>query len=447
MPPEIDITVIAIAVVALIAAQVALVIASRWMNPLFLLTAAYVVLAPISAATTFVFVGLAKYGRVYVTLLLLFVGFFILRIYRLRATAVVFLFYVGFYVCAAVWSEEPMAAFKYKGLYGLAVMSGFLLAYSVKDFRDLHIGLRILMVAMAMFAAFILVEFVRNPTLIFHRERLAFWGISANRIGQSVAPMVIVCAYHALYDPARIWRLAGYAVGTMLGIIIIYTGSRGAAGEALLGCFVVSIPLIKRPGLLFFVGAIVGVTVLLTFVYAQTEAPDRLLNVNFESRTEVWARARDMFQEAPVFGLGWVFYEGPGGASSANMHSIYMQTLVEAGLFGLILLAIAVLYATGSGLRMFRFMRSGGIEPQTAYLALGLAGAILAHGVIEAGTVRGSTVNAVMLPFALGLFDRLPEMVRELWHSGEQAGVGAEHAYAEPDLAPPLEAEGARFLS
>ena len=99
-----------------------------------------------------------------------------------------------------------------------------------------------------------------------------------------------------------------------------------------------------------------------------------------------------------------------------------------------ILLAIAVIYAAATGLSMFRFMRAAGIEPQTAYLALGLAGAILAHGVVEAGTVRGSTVNGLMLPFALGLFDRLPEIVREAWHSGEHAGEGSEHPYSEPDL-------------
>lgn len=435
MLPDLSLNVWIVVIVGAIVAHVAILVTSRWLNPVFLIAAAYFILAPISAAQDFAFVSVAKYGRVYVTLLLLVVGFFALRIYRLRATAIVFLVYVGVYVFAGLWSDVPVSALKYKGLYGLAVLSGFMLAYSVRDFRDLELGLRVLLVAAAMFGAFILLEFVRDPAAIFHRDRLSFWGMNANRIGQTLAPMLMICAYLALHASAKPWKIAGFGVGMVLGVLLMYTGSRGAAGEALLGCFVISIPLIRRPGLLAVVAVIIGVTVIFTLSRALTDAPERLLNVSLETREAPWTFAMSEFRDAPLFGHGWVYYNGPQGPSSQNMHSIYLQTLVETGLFGFIIMGIAVVYVSFRGLRMLRIVRWSGIETQTAYLALGVAAAILAHGVIEAGTVRGSTLNGVMLPFALGLFDRIPELLRQLGAGENQAGSGEPDAYGELDPA------------
>ncbi len=56
--------------------------------------------------------------------------------------------------------------------------------------------------------------------------------------------------------------------------------------------------------------------------------------------------------------------------------------------------------------------------------------AVLAHGVIEAGMVMGSTLNGMMLPFGIALFDRLPEMLHE---SGARRGEAK--GYASPDSA------------
>ncbi len=76
-------------------------------------------------------------------------------------------------------------------------------------------------------------------------------------------------------------------------------------------------------------------------------------------------------------------------------------------------------------------MRTSGFETQNAYLALGIAGAVLAHGVIESASMMGSSINGFLLPFALGLFDRLPEMSREVgtWRyetrTGEVETLGA----------------------
>ncbi len=413
--PDLTFNLIAGVIIIAIAGHLALVIASRWVSPMFLLTGAFFVFSPISAAILFPFTVPAKYGRVYITLLLLFVGVFFFRAYRLGQTTVVLLAFVGLYVLASFWSDFPLDALKYKGLYGLSVVSGFLLARSIRDFRDLEIGLRALVTGAAVFGALMLVEVVRNPTTVFHLQRLAFWGMNANRIGQTIAPMLIVTAYVALFDRAAVWRLAAYVIGGALGILLMYTGSRGGAGQALLGCFIVATPLIRRPFVLIVVAGLVGFAVVFTLATAATDAPERLLSFSLETREGIWSLARSEFADAPLFGQGWIYNTaGPGGGlSSRNMHSIYLQVAVETGVFGVFLMGIAMLLVLFKGLSTYRYVRSVGIEPQTAYLALGLVAAVLAHGVIEAGTVMGSTLNGMMLPFGIALFDRLPELIRQ----------------------------------
>ncbi len=82
---------------------------------------------------------------------------------------------------------------------------------------------------------------------------------------------------------------------------------------------------------------------------------------------------------------------------------------------------------------MLRTIRDYGIRLPVAYLAVGYVVAILAHGFIEAGTTRGSTLNALMLPFALGLFDRIPEMLRGEGIWGEQLEEFETDPYDEDD--------------
>jgi O-antigen ligase len=102
------------------------------------------------------------------------------------------------------------------------------------------------------------------------------------------------------------------------------------------------------------------------------------------------------------------------------MHNLYLQTFVEAGVFGAIFMFLALFYVVYAGHRMLRTIRDLRVRVPVAYLAVGYVVAILAHGFIEAGTTRGSTLNALMLPFALGLFDRIPEMLRGEGIHGEQ---------------------------
>ena len=75
------------------------------------------------------------------------------------------------------------------------------------------------------------------------------------------------------------------------------------------------------------------------------------------------------------------------------------------------------------GIGMFKYVKSVGIETHTVYLAWAFVIAVLGHGLIEAGSIVGGTINGLMLPFGLGLFDRLPTLARaahQQWIESEQ---------------------------
>ncbi len=249
--------------------------------------------------------------------------------------------------------------------------------------------------------------------------------MNPNTIGMAAAPMLIICAHVALYDASKSWKIASYVIGSVLGVIILYTGSRGAAGQAVLGCFIISIPLLRRPGVLAVVAVLVTSTATIAFASIETEGRERLLDPNLGSREGVWGLALDDFRDAPIFGQGWVYTTRlRGGGSTANRHSIYLQALAETGAVGAFLMALALAYAGLRGMRMYRVVRATGLEKQTGFFAFAIVGAVLAHGVIESGSMMGSSINGALLPLGLGLFDRLPEMLDELSASWEEATNG-----------------------
>jgi O-antigen ligase len=428
-------TTIIILVVVGVLAHVALLIGSRSVNPLFLIAAAFFLLTPLSVAERFPLIVQAKYGRAYVTVLLPLIAFLLLRIYHLRRTGVMILFFSCVYIVAGLWSPLPTRAILYKGNYGAAVLAGLMLAYSVRDLDDLKIGVRALVTAASIYVAVMVVDIIRNPAAISHLGRLEPWGMNPNRVGQTAATMLTLCAFLALYDSSKSWKIIAYMTGSVLAFLILASGSRGGAGEAALGCFAVSIPLFRRPGALLAVGILVGITVLVVFTRVETEAGSRLISTDF-TREGPWGYAIQAFADAPVFGQGWVYtFELRPGGSSLNLHSIYLQVLAEVGLFGLAIVLSALGYIGLQSLRLLAAARAAGVHTGFTWLALALAGSVLAHGVFESAPIMGTSVNVMMLAFGLGLIDRLQEIYSEYSETWDDVDVEQDDEYGrqEPD--------------
>ncbi len=92
-----------------------------------------------------------------------------------------------------------------------------------------------------------------------------------------------------------------------------------------------------------------------------TTSPDfvrsHLLSGNGSGRWQFWASAVDEFRDAPVVGGGagsyesWWAQHGSLSYFVRNAHSLYLETLGELGLVGLVLLGLAFLAGLDAGVR------------------------------------------------------------------------------------------------
>ena len=180
------------------------------------------------------------------------------------------------------------------------------------------------------------------------------------------------------------------------------------------------LPLIRRPGVAFLVTALVVLTAYGVVELTHPATEDRMLSTDF-TRGSVWGPAWRLFQEAPVFGQGWVYTASESAAAAtANLHSIYLQVLVEIGAFGLIVMLVVLGFVGLQCLKTLRLARSSGVETHTAYLAVGLVVSVFAHGTFESAPIMGSGVNVLTLALGLGLLDRLPQLYRDVESSWDE---------------------------
>lgn len=429
---DINLTVLAALVIAFVVSHAGLVIVARRFNVLLVLATAYLMLSPASGAAELPLNVVAKMARVYVTLLMVFLALTVVRIQSIRPLSVLFLAYIGFFTASAMWSDYPLEASMYKGMYAFVVVAGLFTAYSIRSFDELREAVLMFALAGLLFVVFIMVQVLTNPAAISRIGRLAAWGMIGNRIGQTAAPLLTICAYLALHEPRRLWKVMGYVTGMMLGLIIIYTGSRGAALEALVGCFVVGIPLMRRPLHFAVVVVLFAASAYVAYRHggADEQATDRFLMTNLESRENPWTEGMRLFEQSPIVGNGWVTHVGEvdKGESTKNFHSMFMQVLVEAGLVGLTLFITLWICILVSAFLILRRLRRMKCPSPLIYLVVALLLAILVHGFFEAGSLIQSLVDSMLLPFCIGLLGLMPALERARLRSMSGAAVPSRRA-------------------
>jgi len=413
---DINLVVLAALLIAFVVSHAGLVILARRFHVLLVLATAYLMLSPASGAAELPMNVVAKMARVYVTILMIFLSLTVVRIQSIRPLSVLFLAYIAFFTASAMWSDYPGEASLYKGMYALVVIAGLFTAYSIRSFDQLRQGVLMFALAGVLFVLFIMAQVLTNPAAISRIGRLAAWGMIGNRIGQTAAPLLTICAYLALHEPGRLWKALGYGTGVMLGLIIIYTGSRGAALEALVGCFVVGIPLLRRPAHAALVVVVFLASAYVAYVYggADEGATDRFLMTNLNSRENPWTEGMRLFELSPIVGNGWVTHVGEvdKGESTKNFHSMFMQVLVEAGLVGLTLFITLWICILASAFLTLRRLRRMKCPSPLIYLVVALLLAILVHGFFEAGSLIQSLVDSMLLPFCIGLLGLMPGLER-----------------------------------
>ena len=156
-----------------------------------------------------------------------------------------------------------------------------------------------------------------------------------------------------------------YFIGVLVILIFSFglTGGRAALAAQLVGLamlLIFSRGKVDNRKLLFFV-AVYTVTMLLASL--QTGHHSRIIDIDVERtanlRLVIWYASFDMWADTPWFGNGlgtyWLLYPQyrypADTAAGQNAHNDFLQTLVETGIPGLLLLIMAMALIAWSGIR------------------------------------------------------------------------------------------------
>jgi len=399
-------------VIAGVVAHAALFFASRWVRPILIVAVGYMLLSPLSSAQMIPGFETLKYVRVYSTLLIIALGVMAYRRLKIGVVSYALLAALSFYAIAALWGPNLIAGMMYKGLMVLAILSGILIGGTIGTAGELRALARVFTIGAGALGAIFLAAYVASPESISHIGRFYPWGINPNRVGQSCAPLTVVSIYTAFTDPIKRFRLVALAVVGALGFLILLTASRGAIGMAAIGSFIVIFPSLKRPFLVGGVLLVFGIGANLAISSLETVDVERIGNVNLASREEPWSDAMEYIRRSPFYGHGWVQVEQNLGGGTRNFHSIYFQLLVESGIAGFALFAIFVITGVAAWFRHLLNARRFLPESTGAvFFGGGIMASVFAHGVIESGTLMGSTINVLLLGLSAGFADRFASIV------------------------------------
>ena len=378
----------------------------RVIHPAMLLFAGFVIASPLSTAAALPGVIAIKWGRLYLTLLVVMVGLFCVRARQIGGATIAMIVFAVLYVLASLWSVDPLGGLAFKGLFLLTVLTGVVAVMVARHEGELWQLVRAIVVATGVLALVLLGSAAGGAMGALAAGRLEVLGLNPNRIAETVAPLVVFCFFALLYEPSKLWRFTAYAVALPAAALVLATGSRGGFGEVAAGLVVLMVPLVRRPVLFVTISAFVAVGAMVVLGFVEQQRALQFGQYSLDTRWHVWGRALGQFMERPLIGEGWARRAAGGGyGSSVNMHSIYVQVLVEMGVFGALVLIGCLGWCAREGWRALRY--SAGQPGVRAWVYLGAAVwlSALAHGAVEAGTLMGSSTNAACLGVGAALFD------------------------------------------
>jgi O-antigen ligase len=426
-----------ILILSVLVGHVALFILARYFNIVVMLGTTFMVLAFLGFASARGDVTSIRLARIYCGVVAILLGLRALHLPEIRAAGLLYFTFIVLYVLSSLWSQAPVDALARKGVYALPMVLGLLLAYAIRDRHDFEGAIRILTIPGIIFAALFFAHLASGST----NQRLSVIGTNPNVAGALCASMLILCAYGALYGSSKPWKVLAYVTGTLLAMAILYTGSRGAAGYAIIGCSALILPLVRRP----LAVTVLAIAVLGTGWFVQgkldTKSTERMTEVSLTGRDSLWVNGLSHVKESPLFGVGWVptAKASAGIKGSRNWHSMWVQTAVDTGIVGVLLLLFALSVTSLYALRSWRTLIATESDLVPLFLAGALFGGALAHGIVESEAVIGSAIPSLILPFSIVLLERLPIILQAESPWGEvltEESFEDQEAYADYEGGP-----------
>jgi O-antigen ligase len=241
----------------------------------------------------------------------------------------------------------------------ICIMASVLLLINLREFRNFTEG-----------GAFSYDKRVEGP----------FWveGLGANHLGAFVAHYSAALVGLYLLDDNRRRRWL-YLAAVLFGLHpLFFSYSRGAYVAALIS--LAFFGLVKKRSLLILLAALfIGWQTLLPTTVVEriemTESASGELEHSASERVVLWEHAMKLFNENPVFGVGFgAFGQTVTQSHLKDTHNFYMRVLSEEGLLGITLFLLVLIGAFRSGWHLYRLGQSAFHRG----LGLGFAGCVLA---------------------------------------------------------------------
>jgi len=243
---------------------------------------------------------------------------------------------------SAAWSTRPTASLlqgERVVLYAVAILV-VLLVVERAVVPHLLAGI---VAGISAVCAYGLLEFVfRRPALDPFEGRLLHRPLGyANALGIFAAIGILVALGLALSARRSSVRVVTLSPLVVLGPTLYFTSSRGAWLALGVGvAFLAALDGRVRVRTVAVISAATAAALVLAVI-----AFGSLGGVAGDNRADYWSVAWDVFVDHPILGAGAATYGdywlalGPGGSFTRTAHSLYLQSLAELGLVGLLLVA------------------------------------------------------------------------------------------------------------
>lgn len=256
-------------------------------------------------------------------------------------------------------ANEMLSTWKNFALMLSLYFASYMALQTEKDIK-LFVGLALFMVLI------ISVQEMRNFSAgasFSYNRRVSgpFWliGLGANHFAAFLAHTAAVAIGLFVLDKVSKKRTLFYLGVFFVSLYpIFFSYSRGAYVAVLFAAVIVSVIRSKALMALLVVFLFLWDEVLPSSVVERitmTEGADGQIEESAASRFEVWALAKSLFADHPIFGVGFMgFYFETTGMQLRNPHNYYWQTAAEMGLFGLLLLGLFFLKSAWAGWQLYR---------------------------------------------------------------------------------------------
>jgi O-antigen ligase len=358
--------------------------------------------------------------------LLVVMGILYLNWYRTPAlktlSGKLLLFGVVFTI-AALWSTSVIWGLLFKSMYLATLIVGFSLANMLKTEIDFRIFLRIMtitgLLALAGCVAWILsADPLDNP--LFWKGRLQLLQLNANLLAQTAVVFALLSGFHLLMKDSTTWSFFAIVVISCMNGIVLLSGSRSALLVLLVSFLALSLILRERRvqfialiaiSLLgfFFVGdwAVTDESVIFTDIESASSDLRITEELTKDTRLQMWQSILNKSMKEPVIGIGWMHFNNRW----TTTQSVYLQILLETGIFGVILYGVFVISALASIWKLIRKRRfTTDSDSIRCFVFCITLVAILIHGISESTGVTGASPVSLVLALCCGQIDRFVAM-------------------------------------